>query len=980
MSSPIFATGTPVVSVTDNRGVMIRALNWNRNLATDPLYLLVDHHHISDDSRVLQNRDPRLFATWSTDNTAAANLRSITSLAGEVLRRESTDSGWQVALFDAASRPMWMTDGRGTVQTLTYDELGRPQSGSEQLSGGEVRVSWRNEYGDNGAQDDGSQDNNLRGVRVAHYNDGGLLAVSAVGLSGALLSGAQQFLASAETLPDWPDAEVDRQGLLETTIYTTTTMADARGALLSQTDAEGHQLGWRYDVNWRLSQQTLTLAGGNPQTLLESVTWDAMGQVMEEVAGNGVTTTYTYEPETQWLSTITAQRADTTVLQLLGYGYDNTGNVISVSDRTVASRYYCNQATDGIREFSYDALYQLLSATGRENATSTVMPYASLPAMAQMDSSQYVNYTRTYRYDDSGNLQTLRHAGAGSFTRAMTMETTSNRSVQKNDGGAQTADEVAGWFDSNGNLLQLQSGSPPSGSGSATQNGLVWNGNNQLQSVTLVTRSSTDMRQNDREVYQYSGSSRVRKQTRTLVNSGTGLWNVDEVRYLTGLELRRSWQETVSGSTVTAGAVTEELHALNGQAGRSDIRVLHWVTGKPDGIDNDQVRWSVDDNIGSLALELDGKGQIISREEYYPFGGTAVWSARSEVEAEYKVVRYSGRERDGTGLYYYGHRYYAPWLCRWISADPAGEIDGLNLFRMVRNNPLRFIDNDGRMPTALTDAEFKESKPEPAIDYQRTGDYRLTRSVSVPNLRTLESEQEQEQEQGEGAEFIGYHGTNEAAAENILKYGLDIDKIPHGQIGQGFYVAKDRALAEGSANPRGLGRAAAPSTFLARAAKSIWGILGSSSTQPSPELPDDRKPAMLKVYSNQSLQHAQWNGMAGSDLSMLTAIEDERERRTMAQENIEITQKNLQMVIPAEEFHKLSVVRDNGVQETGKWPQPKESHAPEANAISLKYKGGEMMQTLGPDDPIDPNMVNLNSLIRKRFEQNRNSYMNSSAM
>lgn len=102
MSSPTFATGTPVVSVTDNRGVMIRSLNWNRKLATAPLYLLVDHHHISDDSRVLQSRDPRLFATWLTDNTAAANLCSITSLAGEVLRRESTDSGWQVALFDAA--------------------------------------------------------------------------------------------------------------------------------------------------------------------------------------------------------------------------------------------------------------------------------------------------------------------------------------------------------------------------------------------------------------------------------------------------------------------------------------------------------------------------------------------------------------------------------------------------------------------------------------------------------------------------------------------------------------------------------------------------------------------------------------------------------------------------------------------------------------------------------------------------------------
>uniref|UniRef100_UPI00289D850F RHS repeat-associated core domain-containing protein n=1 Tax=Pseudescherichia sp. TaxID=2055881 RepID=UPI00289D850F len=85
---------------------------------------------------------------------------------------------------------------------------------------------------------------------------------------------------------------------------------------------------------------------------------------------------------------------------------------------------------------------------------------------------------------------------------------------------------------------------------------------------------------------------------------------------------------------------------------------------------------------------------------YYPFGGTAVWTARNEVEAGYKTVRYSGKERDGSGLYYYGHRYYAPWLCRWVSADPAGEVDGLNLFRMVRNNPVTFFDAKGNETTS----------------------------------------------------------------------------------------------------------------------------------------------------------------------------------------------------------------------------------------------------------------------------------------
>ncbi|WP_312209422.1 RHS repeat-associated core domain-containing protein [Pseudescherichia sp.] len=691
MANTTAATGTPVVSVHDNRGLIVRVLNWNREQTSDPLRLLITHSQTNDASRVMSHRDPRLFAAWKGDSTAPANLRATPSLAGQVLRRESSDSGEQVKLFDAAGRAVWSRDGRGTVQTVAYDEPGRPSSGSEQLSGSEIRVSWRSEYGDSGPADDGSQGNNLRGVCVAQYNSGGLVQVNAVALSGAMLSQTQRFLSSAEALPDWPEDEAGWEALLEAETYTTSVTADARGAVLKQTDAKDHVQAWRYNVSGNVCYQDVTPADGEKMTLLAGMAWSAAGQVLTESSGNGVTTTYGYDPQNQWLSTITAQRTDSTTLQALSYGYDFTGNVTSLTDGTVTSRYYRNQATAGTRLFTYDALYQLLSATGRENANHTGMQYSGLPVMS--DDSQYVNYTRGYTYDDSGNLTTLKHTGAGSFTRTMTTENTSNRSVQQNDGGPQNPDEVAGWFDSNGNLLTLQARAPVT-----DDNGfdpMVWDGSNNLQRATVVSRSSSD---NDREIYQYSGSQRVRKQTRTLANSSTGLWNVDEVRYLPGLELRKSWQETAGSSA--SPSLSEELHVITGQAGRAGIRVLHWETGKPEEIAaNDQVRWSVDDNIGSLSLELDSEGQLISREEYYPFGGTAVWAARSEMEADYKTVRYSGKERDGTGLYYYGYRYYAPWLCRWVSADPAGEVDGLNLFRMVRNNPVTLKDDDGREPT-----------------------------------------------------------------------------------------------------------------------------------------------------------------------------------------------------------------------------------------------------------------------------------------
>ncbi len=100
------------------------------------------------------------------------------------------------------------------------------------------------------------------------------------------------------------------------------------------------------------------------------------------------------------------------------------------------------------------------------------------------------------------------------------------------------------------------------------------------------------------------------------------------------------------------------------------------------------MRYGMGDRTGSIRLELDDQASLISREEYYPYGGTAVWTARSQIEADTKfAVRYSGKERDATGLYDYGHRHYQPWIGRWLSSDPAGTVDGLNLYRMVRNNP-----------------------------------------------------------------------------------------------------------------------------------------------------------------------------------------------------------------------------------------------------------------------------------------------------
>jgi RHS repeat-associated protein len=70
-----------------------------------------------------------------------------------------------------------------------------------------------------------------------------------------------------------------------------------------------------------------------------------------------------------------------------------------------------------------------------------------------------------------------------------------------------------------------------------------------------------------------------------------------------------------------------------------------------------------------------------------------------------KRYRYTGKERDEeTGLYYYGARYYISWLGRWLNTDPAGLIDGTNVYTFSVCNPIRLTDPDGAATLAEEEA------------------------------------------------------------------------------------------------------------------------------------------------------------------------------------------------------------------------------------------------------------------------------------
>jgi uncharacterized protein RhaS with RHS repeats len=78
------------------------------------------------------------------------------------------------------------------------------------------------------------------------------------------------------------------------------------------------------------------------------------------------------------------------------------------------------------------------------------------------------------------------------------------------------------------------------------------------------------------------------------------------------------------------------------------------------------LRYQLSNQLDSCCIELDAGSALLTYEEYTPFGSSSYRATASALETP-KRYRFAARERDDeTGLYNYGARAYAPWLCRWI--------------------------------------------------------------------------------------------------------------------------------------------------------------------------------------------------------------------------------------------------------------------------------------------------------------------------
>ncbi|SIR39324.1 insecticidal toxin complex protein TccC [Pseudomonas sp. B10] len=474
-------------------------------------------------------------------------------------------------------------------------------------------------------------DSNLRGRLIRQTDPSGSLDITSYALTG-------QALVEKRTFDDHQ-------------AFTSHQVFSPLGAVLEQTDAGGHRRTSRYGLAGQLRQMHLQVKANITQAL-QDAHYNANGQLIEQQDGNGVLNEWTYDPADGRLRTRISHKPGQPALQDLQYSYDRVGNIIRIEDHAFEPTWFANQRVDGHREFSYDSLYRLIRATGHDDALPPDIPGLPRPP----DERNRLNYTQTYSYDDGGNLTELRHQRDGnSRTRTMRIDDKSNRGVRWQTGDEPPDFDI--WFDPHGNQRKLHHG--PS---------LHWNSRDELERVDLVIRQDSD---NDAEYYQYSAGQRVLKCHEWFTDK---VRHFHQVRYLPGLEIRSKENG-------------EELHIIS----LGNARCLHWAQ-RSAPID-DQMRYTLEDHLGSCVMELNEDAVVTSAEGYYPFGETA-WMA-PESEIEYRFIRYSGKEMDVSGLYYYGARYYAPWLQRWVSADPAGDVDGLNLYGFVGNNPIVHVDQTG---------------------------------------------------------------------------------------------------------------------------------------------------------------------------------------------------------------------------------------------------------------------------------------------
>lgn len=666
---------------------------------------------------------------------------------GNRIHQANMDAGERWTLNDVAGKPLYAWDSRDHRFGTIYDPLRRPTDSLVKEGTSPAVMVGRTTYGEGLAS---PETGNRRGQIIEIRDQAGIVGQDQFDFKGNLLHSSRQLAQRYDVVLDWsgavaPESETfharTRYDALSRPIQVIAPHSDqATITAINVIQPRYNEANLLRQVDAWLGQSAQPAILLKPTTAsLHAVTdidYDAKGQRTRidhgTADGMAIRTSYTYDHETFRLQRLYTRRGvdaasgsgvtftgdcenpqpppttmagpedpprDTSCgLQNLRYTYDPAGNITDIRDGAQQVIYFRNRRVEPSADYTYDAIYRLIEATGREHLgqaggapiphTFDDAPRAGIDWSAN-DGNAMGRYLERYVYDQTGNIRSMEHTGTDpvnlGWTRtfACTEPSLLEAGVHNNHltstaigTTTDTYSTLGDGYDAHGNMLRLPH-----------LQGMQWDFNDRLR-MTQRQASSSATAERTWYVYDAAGQ-RVRKVT-VLANGGAVK---DERIYLGGFEIYRR-----------PGAVTFERETLQVMDDTKRIALVDIRTkGVEPGVPKQLVRYQFSNHLDSATLELDDSAQILSYEEYTPYGSTSYQAVRGQIGAA-KRYRYTAKERDDeSGLYYHGARSYAPWLARWTSADPmlwsanAEETERANAYWFVRGRPTIATDPTGRI-------------------------------------------------------------------------------------------------------------------------------------------------------------------------------------------------------------------------------------------------------------------------------------------
>ena len=737
------ALGRPFLTVTHNRIVCAgHALDGTEDSVATRITLDIEGNEraVRDERR----RPVGYLPTGAVERRIV--MRYDYDMLGNLVHRLSMEAGARWLLHDVGGQVIRSWDSRGHHFVSTYDVLRRPveqnvrgtTADSDPRTLNRTILVEKTEYGEGQPHPEAL---NLRTRIFRTFDSAGVATMAGLTPGGApekaydfkgnVLCSSRQLVSDYEAIPDWnAGPQVEAETFEATTMYdalnrpiqSVAPHSSLTRATFNVTQPRYNEAGLLESLDVWLARSTKPVGLLDPSREAPSpvgvtnIDYDAKGRRQHIDYRNGVSTSYGYDPHTFRLTRLITRRGAARFpgddpqpniadwpgrhLQNLHYTYDPAGNITHIRDAAQQTIFFRNRRVDPDNDYTYDALYRLIQARGREHLGQTggkPVPhsYNDAPRVgihwSANDGNAMGTYVERYVYDAVGNFLQMQHKGTDpghpGWTRAYgylepsqieggaagVPPKASNRlsHTSTTQSGLGSPLNRSYLHDHHGNMVRM----PHLGGGSAGPN-LHWDYRDQLR--------QSDMGGGGAVFYVYdSAGQRMRK----VWEKSPG--QVEERIYLGGFEIYRK-------RSGTARLERETLHIMDDQerVALVDTRTLD-TAGNVSGPAR-LIRYQIANHLGSVGLELDDGGGIISYEEHTPYGSTSYQGVKRQTKSAAKRYRYTGLERDEeAGFSYHGARYYAPWLGRWMGADPIGLADGVNLFGYVGSNPMVFVDRGG---------------------------------------------------------------------------------------------------------------------------------------------------------------------------------------------------------------------------------------------------------------------------------------------